>query len=125
MFPRLSKRSEIMTLTSPDCFAKDVFIASVVVSELKFRDVERHVFGADFVEGADNAALKDAPEALDGVGMDSTDDVLALCVIDDTVRELFAERAIAAPCIGAEQADFLGNRAAHESGKGCGIDVLD
>jgi hypothetical protein len=44
-------------------------VLSVVVSELKFRDVERQIFGADFVERADHPALEDALKALNRIGI--------------------------------------------------------
>jgi hypothetical protein len=45
-------------LASPNRRAEDICIHSVIISELKLRDVERHIFGADFVERADHARLK-------------------------------------------------------------------
>jgi len=36
---------------------EDIRILSIVVAELEFRDVERHVFGAHLVECADYATL--------------------------------------------------------------------
>jgi len=68
--------------------AEDVRVLSVVVAELKLRDVQRQVLGADLVEGADHAALEDRPEALDGVGVDRADDIFALAVVDDRMRVL-------------------------------------
>jgi len=112
-------------LTALDCCSEDVRVPPIVVAELELRDVERHVFGADFVEGADNAALEDRPEAFNRVRVDRTDNVLAFGMINDAMRELFTERPITSPCVSAEQTDFLRNRAAHESGEGRGIDVLD
>lgn len=44
-------------LTSPDRRTEYVGIVPVVVAELKFRDVQREIFGADFMERADHAAL--------------------------------------------------------------------
>jgi len=75
-----------MTLASPNRRSEDVRILSVVVAELKFRDIERHIFATDLVETADDAALKDRPEALDCLGVNSADNVLALGVVDDGVR---------------------------------------
>src|SRR5580700_39008 len=37
--------------------SENIGIEPIVVAELKFSDVERHIFGGHFVEGADNAAL--------------------------------------------------------------------
>jgi hypothetical protein len=50
-------------LTSPNRLTEDVLVAPVVVPKLKFGNVERQIFGADFVESADNATLEDRPEA--------------------------------------------------------------
>src|SRR5882724_1601012 len=47
--------------TSLNRRSENVVIEAVVVAELKFGDVERHIFGADLVERADDAALEDAP----------------------------------------------------------------
>jgi hypothetical protein len=44
--------------------SENVIIEAVVISELKFRDVQRHVFGAHLVERAHHAALEDRPKAL-------------------------------------------------------------
>jgi hypothetical protein len=50
-------------LASLDCRSENVAVEAVIVPELKLRDVQRHVFGADFVERADDTAFEDAPEA--------------------------------------------------------------
>ena len=49
-------------LTYTDRRSEDVRILPIVVAELKLRDVQRHIFGADFVEAADNPALEDRPK---------------------------------------------------------------
>ena len=58
-----------MTLATPNRFAENVRVQPVVVPELKFRDVQRHIFGADLVKAANDTAFEDAPEALDCVGV--------------------------------------------------------
>ena len=55
---------------------ENIRVVSVIIPELKLRDIQGHIFGANLVETADNAALEDRPEALNRVGMDGTDDVL-------------------------------------------------
>lgn len=59
-------------LASACCYRgpEDIGIVPVVVTELKLRDVQRHVFAADPVECADHAALEDAPEAFNRIGVD-------------------------------------------------------
>jgi hypothetical protein len=37
---------------------------SIVVPDLKFGNVQRHIFGTDFLERADSAAFKDRTESL-------------------------------------------------------------
>jgi hypothetical protein len=44
--------------------SENVGIEPIVVAELKFGDVQRHVFCADLVEAPDDAAFEDRPEAL-------------------------------------------------------------
>jgi hypothetical protein len=67
-----------MISTSINSGPEDVRIFSVVVTELEFRNIQRHVFAADLVECPDNTALKDRPEALDCLSVNRTDDILAL-----------------------------------------------
>jgi hypothetical protein len=72
----LSSLAETVTSdhASAACYrgTENIGIVAVVVAELKLRDVQRHIFGADFVEGADNATLQNRPKAFDGVGVDRT-----------------------------------------------------
>ena len=42
---------------SADLRPKDVGVVPVVISELKLRDIQRHIFGAYLVERANHAAL--------------------------------------------------------------------
>ena len=44
--------------TSLNRRAENIIIETVVISELKFRDVQRQIFAADFVEASDDAALE-------------------------------------------------------------------
>src|SRR5438105_2495160 len=80
---------------SPDRLTEDVLILPVVVPELKFGDVERQILGADLVEGADNAAFENRPEALDRVGVDRADNVLVRRVPDHGMRVFLVQPAIA------------------------------
>ena len=57
-------------LTTLDRLAEDAFIVAGIVPKLELGDVEWEVLRADLVERADNAALEDAPEAFNRVGMD-------------------------------------------------------
>ncbi len=108
-------------LASATCYrrSKHIGIAAVVVPELKFSDIQRQIFGAHFVECADNAALEDAPKSLNRVRMHRSDDVFVVRVPDDlvTVAVDLPQAVIADPLIGHEQTDFFRNRFGHELGK--------
>ncbi len=56
--------------------SENIGVETVVVPELKFRNVQRHIFGADFVETTDDATLEDAPKTLNRVCMHRADHVL-------------------------------------------------
>src|SRR5579862_1508490 len=110
-------------LTSLDRFGEDTRVAPVIVSELEFRNIQRQVLAADFVIGADHAALYEGPEALNGVGVDRAEDVLPSAVVDGPVR--LGERAIDLEVIVRNQADLVGNSLLHEVGHGAEIDAAD
>jgi hypothetical protein len=94
---------------------KHIRISAVVVAELKFRDVQRHIFVAHFVECADNAALEDRPEAFNRVRVNCADDVLVRFVVNHLVRVLAQIIAVSRPRVRRQQADLVGNDFAHES----------
>src|SRR5271156_4690652 len=71
-----------MVLAPAYSCAENIGVELIVVAELKFRDVERRIFGAHLVEGADNTAFEDRPEALNCVRVHSTDYVLLAVMID-------------------------------------------
>lgn len=97
---------------------KDVVVQAVVIPELKFRDIEREILGADLVEGADHAALHQRPEPFDGVRVDGTHDVVADMVTDVAVRILGSQPPITGVFISGEKADAGGDGLAHEALKG-------
>ena len=67
----LSSLAETVTSdhASAACYRlpEHIGIATVIISELKFRDAQRHIFGAHLVESANHAALEDAPKAFNRV----------------------------------------------------------
>src|ERR1700733_15215716 len=89
------KLSGQMLLTSAYRRPEDVRVHAVIIAELEFRDVQRQIFPADFVEAADDPAFEDRPEPLNRIRVDRADDVLSRTVIDNRVRELFAKVGIA------------------------------
>jgi hypothetical protein len=57
---------------------ENIRVVAIVVPELKFRNVERHVFAAHLVERANDAEFEDRPEAFNRVRVNRADDIL-LC----------------------------------------------
>lgn len=107
-----------MSLATSNNAAEDICIATIVVAELKLRNVQRHIFGADFVERAHYAALKDAPKTLNRISMHGADNVLAQVVINELVRIFFIQPAIAVPSVGRQQANAVRHRLVHKQGRG-------
>ena len=99
-----------MSLTARNRRSENIIVEAVVVSELKLRDIQRQIFAADFVEATDDSALEDRPEAFNRVRVDYADDMLPDAMIDNTVWISAAKSFIDLVGIGAEQANFIGNR---------------
>src|SRR6516162_6209366 len=102
-----SKRLYVVSLAPADRCSEDVRVVPIIVAELKFRDIQRHVFGAHFMERAHDATLEDRPEALDRLRVDHTDDVLAFGMVNGRVRIFLVEFPVSFPLIGAEQANLV------------------
>lgn len=113
-------------LASAACYRrlKHVRIETVVVAELKLRDVQRHIFGRHFVERANHATLENAPKALNRVRVDRADNILMLAVVNLFVRQVAKIIAIARPRVGRQQANLVGNRLVDEIDHGLGVDPL-
>src|SRR5262245_5330128 len=67
-------------------FFENVRVFPIVEPELKFRKVERQIFGTDFVVGAYDAALQQTPEILDAVRMDVALNVNMVKMLNGFVR---------------------------------------
>jgi len=106
-------------MTSFNRCSENVAVKAIIVPELEFRNVEWHILFADLVERADNTAFEDAPETLNRLSVDSTDNVLAFGMVNGCVRIILAKMAIADPLVGAEQADLLRDGLVDESLQGC------
>jgi hypothetical protein len=104
--------------TSRNCRSENIRVVPIVISELKFRDVERHIFCAHLVERADHATLEDRPEAFNCVGVNRADNVLLAMVVNGSVRIFLAEFPVSIPSIGCEQANFVGTDLVHKLNRG-------
>src|SRR6185437_15800340 len=95
--------------------SENICVEPIVISELKLRYVQRQIFLAHFVETADDAPLKDAPEAFNRVGVNRANDVTTGLVIDALVRPaILSESMIRASLIGSDQAHFVANHFLHK-----------
>jgi hypothetical protein len=81
---------------SASCYgsAENVRILAMVMMELELRQIERQIFGADIVIGADYSALQEAPQRFDVVRVNLAANVLARLVIDRLMVASQAKPAI-------------------------------
>lgn len=119
------REAPVVFLASFDCLAENVCIIAIVIPELKFRDVKRQIFLADFVIAANDAALEDRPEALNRLSVNRADDILPACMVYSGVRIFFIEMLIADPLIGAEQTYPIRDRFVNEASKRLGANIGD
>jgi hypothetical protein len=105
--------------------SEDICVLPVVVTELEFCNIERHIFPAHFVECADHATLEDRPKAFDGLSVDRSDDILTARMVNSRVWIIPIKRIVAGILIGAKQADLMGDGFADEGGKSVGSYVRD
>lgn len=111
---------------SPDRFPENVLVFPVVIPELELSNIERKVFAAHLVVGADDTPLQDRPEALNRIRVDRTDDVLTPGVIDGPVGELLGRQsAIGRPIIVGNETDLGRNGLAHELHDGAGVGLVN
>src|ERR1700730_7208979 len=95
---------------SLDRRSENISVLAIVITELKFGNIERHIFPAHFVKSADYAALEDRPEALNGLSMDCSDDVFAPCMVHSGMRIFAVKTLVTSPLVSAEQTDFMRDR---------------
>jgi len=105
--------------------SEDIRIESIVIAELKLRNVERQVFRTYFVEATHNSTLNQRPETFNRVGVDCTNDVLTSRVIDGAVIVFAPQPPIAGIGVGAQQTDAIGNRLANESFDSFSFGIFD
>src|SRR5882757_382429 len=75
-------------------YPEDIGVVAVVVAELEFSDVQRQIFGADFVEVTHDAAFHQRPEALDCLGVHHTNNMLAATMPHEVIGVFVFEEAI-------------------------------
>jgi hypothetical protein len=60
-----------MTLASAYRRSEHAGIKTIIVSKLKLRNVQRHIFGAHLAERTDYATFEDRPETFNRIGVNS------------------------------------------------------
>ena len=63
----------VATSHVPNRRAENIVVMAIIVPELELRNIEREIFAADLVIATDDAALEDAPETFNRVGVHRTD----------------------------------------------------
>src|SRR5262249_7462140 len=101
---------------SASCYrsTEDVCVVAIVVAELKLRNVQRQILGADLVERADDPALEDRPDAFNRLRMNRADNVFAGAVHHAFMR-VFAQALVGNVLIGRQQANPRRNRLSDET----------
>ena len=80
------------------CLAENIGFAAIVVAELELGKVERQIFLAHVVVGADYAALKQRPEAFNVVRVNDAPNVHVVATADNFVRPPTVRQGVVALC---------------------------
>src|SRR6266851_6171413 len=112
---------------SAPCYrlTKDVGFVPVVVTERGFIEIEGQIFLRYMVERADDATLKQGPEAIDILRMNLAPHVLGSAMSHAVVRVLFAKALITVGLIGRDQFNAICHDFTHEPIKGGRIGRFD
>jgi hypothetical protein len=106
-------------------FFENIGIVSVIVTERKFREIEREIFLADMVKASHDAALEQAPEAINAPGMNQPAHVLTLTMLYRFVVVVTIKQTIAGMLIGSDKRNLLVYRLANEAIKRTGVGAFD
>lgn len=112
---------------SATCYSRgeDIRIFPVVVSKLKFGNVERQILAADFVEAAHDAAFDQRPETINRLRVDRADNVFAGGMPHNAVGKVLADVTITASVVRRQEANFVGNGFADKALQSIHIHTLD
>ena len=99
--------------------------SAIVIAELEFSNIERHIFAAHFMERTDHAALENRPETFDSLSVNCADDILTACMVNDAMRIFAVKPIVTGRLIGAKQTDLVGDGFANKCGESVRIDIRD
>ena len=112
-------------MTCPYCCPKNVRITAIIIAELEFGNIERHIFAAYLVERTNDTAFDDGPKAFDGLSMNGTDDILLFGMVNDGMRIFAIKAAISNPLIRTKQANFMRYGFADKSRQCLGANIIN
>ena len=92
-------------LASADRGSEDVSVLAIVIPELEFRNIERHVLATYFMKRPHDAALEDRPEAVNRIRVNRTDNILLGGMVYGAMRGV-SQAVVDVALIGREQADL-------------------
>jgi hypothetical protein len=116
--------SQVASASSYRC-PENIFGLSIVETERKLIQVQRQVFLADVVIGADDSPLQERPERFDILSVHVAAYVFASAVANGFMGHNPSEIAIAGVLIGRDQINLVADSLANESSQGGRIRVLD
>lgn len=112
-------------LDPPDRLSEDIRVHAVIVPPREFGNVKREILPADLVEGSHDAALEDAPEALNRVSMDGTDNIVFGLMPNGMMWVIFGQVPIRGMFVGGKQGTLVGDDFADEPLESFGSRILD
>jgi hypothetical protein len=105
--------------------SENVVVEAIIIPELELCNVKMQVLFADIVECPHDTALEDAPKAFNRLGVNSTDNILMLGMVNGAVGERKPKVPVANPLIGADQANLVRNGFINESFQGRLLHILN
>src|SRR6266850_4541287 len=100
---------------------KDIGILPVIMPVRKLCQVQRQVFFADLMEGANHTTFQQAPEGFDVIRMDVSAHIFLLAVFHDLMREEAFQRIITIGFVSGHQGYSVADRLSHESSHRCTV----
>ena len=112
---------------SASCYrlAEYIRLMTIVEAETELREIQRQIFLAHVVVGADHTAFEQRPKRFHVVRVDFAAHVFTLTVLYDFMRHRPLEIAVAGVFIGRNQINFVADSLAHEARQRFCIGVFD
>lgn len=101
-------------LGTTNSFSENIFVQPIIIPELEFGNIERQVFAANLMIGADDAALNQAPETFNRVRVDRTDHIFAAGMMRRAMGEVGPKADVGAVFVGREQRNVGADRLVNE-----------